>query len=176
VEAVLDRLGIAKAHYLGFSMGGVMGFALARYAPHRLATLIAIGAHPYKRPGRSAYWRNQFSQGMEAYLKGNIADAPQLARTAWYFTRRLANDAEALIALNAGEDQGLEDIITANAIPCLLYIGTKDPNYGGTMRCAKEMPHAQLFELPDMAHGESFRAVDRGLPRVKAFLAANALQ
>ena len=47
VTAVLDALSIQQAHYFGYSMGGWIGFGLAKYAPERVRTLILGGAHPY---------------------------------------------------------------------------------------------------------------------------------
>ena len=48
VTSVLDELGIAQANYFGFSLGGWIGFGLAKYAPSRLRSLIVGGAHPFE--------------------------------------------------------------------------------------------------------------------------------
>jgi pimeloyl-ACP methyl ester carboxylesterase len=47
ILAVLDTLHIATAHFFGYSMGGWIGFALAKYAPERVSSLIIGGRHPY---------------------------------------------------------------------------------------------------------------------------------
>jgi len=47
IAAVLDDLNISKAHFLGYSMGGRIGFGIAKYAPERFYSLIIGGAHPY---------------------------------------------------------------------------------------------------------------------------------
>ena len=47
VTAVLDDLGIRQVDYFGYSMGGRIGFGLAKYAPGRLRSLIVGGAHAY---------------------------------------------------------------------------------------------------------------------------------
>ncbi len=47
IVAVLDDLGIAQAHFFGYSMGGWIGFGVARYAPERFRSLIIEGQHPY---------------------------------------------------------------------------------------------------------------------------------
>lgn len=47
VTAVLDDLGIGQTDYFGYSLGGWIGFGLARCAPLRLRSLILGGAHPY---------------------------------------------------------------------------------------------------------------------------------
>ena len=62
VTAVLDAERIEKAHFWGYSMGGWVGFGMAKYAPHRVNALIIGGQHPFARdqirlpamaPGRS---------------------------------------------------------------------------------------------------------------------------
>ena len=51
VLAVLDELGIPKAHFFGYSMGGVIGFAVANFAPERLLSKFRPGFATY--PGVS---------------------------------------------------------------------------------------------------------------------------
>lgn len=41
-EGLLDALGIARAHIVGVSMGGMIGQVLAARAPHRVASLVSI--------------------------------------------------------------------------------------------------------------------------------------
>src|SRR5689334_14583758 len=44
--ALLDRLGVARAHVLGYSMGGRVALHLAAANPERVATLILESASP----------------------------------------------------------------------------------------------------------------------------------
>jgi pimeloyl-ACP methyl ester carboxylesterase len=44
---VLDDLGIKRAHVLGYSMGGVIGYTLARHYSQRLRSLAVGGTSPY---------------------------------------------------------------------------------------------------------------------------------
>ncbi len=50
IVAVLDKLKIERAHYWGYSKGGLIGFALGQYAPERFTTIIPVGASPYPMP------------------------------------------------------------------------------------------------------------------------------
>jgi pimeloyl-ACP methyl ester carboxylesterase len=45
--AVLDALGIERAHFLGSSWGARLGFALGRHAPERVVSLVLCVNQPY---------------------------------------------------------------------------------------------------------------------------------
>ena len=45
--AVLDALGIERAHFIGMSWGGRLGFGLGEHAPRRVRSLVIIGQQPY---------------------------------------------------------------------------------------------------------------------------------
>jgi pimeloyl-ACP methyl ester carboxylesterase len=77
VVAMLDELGIGKAHYLGYSLGGWIGLELAKYAPERLQSLIIGGAQPYGHSFEA--FRQMLSGGMAAW----VAAAEQMAGL-WY--------------------------------------------------------------------------------------------
>jgi pimeloyl-ACP methyl ester carboxylesterase len=47
ISTVLDDLDIPRAHYFRYSMGGGIGFAIARYAPERVPSLVIGGGSPY---------------------------------------------------------------------------------------------------------------------------------
>ena len=46
--AVLDALGIERAHFLGSSWGARLGFALGEHAPERVLSLVLCGNQPYE--------------------------------------------------------------------------------------------------------------------------------
>jgi pimeloyl-ACP methyl ester carboxylesterase len=50
VVAVLDDLGVDQADFFGYSMGGGVGYAVAKYAPARIGSYIIGGAAPYGLP------------------------------------------------------------------------------------------------------------------------------
>ncbi|MCJ7608517.1 alpha/beta hydrolase [Candidatus Bathyarchaeota archaeon] len=47
IVAVMDDLGIEKANYWGYSMGGKIGFELTRHHPSRFTSYIIGGMSPY---------------------------------------------------------------------------------------------------------------------------------
>jgi pimeloyl-ACP methyl ester carboxylesterase len=46
VTIELDAVEVERAHFWGYSMGGLIGFGVAKYAPHRINALVIGGAHP----------------------------------------------------------------------------------------------------------------------------------
>jgi pimeloyl-ACP methyl ester carboxylesterase len=45
--AVLDELGIERAHFIGNSWGGMLGFGIGEHAPERVLSLVIGGQQPY---------------------------------------------------------------------------------------------------------------------------------
>lgn len=99
VVAVLDDLGIAQAHFFGYSMGGWIGFGVARYAPERFRSLIIGGQHPYTQ---NMNWLRQL-------VRYGVENRPELSVAIWeenFFgtlsseirERMIAYDYEALLA------------------------------------------------------------------------------
>jgi len=54
VVALLDHLGIAEADLFGFSLGGLVAYAVALGAPARVGKLIVASADAHRPPGRES--------------------------------------------------------------------------------------------------------------------------
>jgi len=54
VIALLDHLGIAEADLFGFSLGGLVAYAVALGAPARVGKLIVASADAHRPPGRES--------------------------------------------------------------------------------------------------------------------------
>ena len=177
VLTVMDDLNIEKAHYLGFSMGGVIGFGIAKHAPDRFHSLIIGGMNPYVSGGESAQSRvDLLSQGIEAYLAHSEARGEPLDpdRRAWI----LANDPKALIATITAP-RGLDDmakVFPTMTMPCLLYCGDADGFYPGVKECMQHLPNATLVTFPGLGHVETVVASHMVLPHVQEFLKGAVLQ
>ncbi|WP_434113440.1 alpha/beta fold hydrolase [Methylocaldum sp. GT1TLB] len=167
VVAVLDALKIPKANFLGFSMGGWIGFGMAKYAPERVDALLVVGAHPYADQSWDAFRHidgadpGAFLTALESVLEQRIP--PELRPLV------LANDLRALAAA-AQERPALEDVLPTMAMPCLLLVGEEDARYPAVRECAKHIAHAAFVPLPGLKHTESFVRSDLVLPHIKRFL------
>lgn len=171
VLAVLDDLNIAKAHYLGYSMGGRIGWGIAKYAPHRFHSLIIGGSSPYGNPPEGLSFIELFQKGLEATL---AAMEPIFGRrwTAEEKALCAANDLKAMIALlSVDERLDIEKLLPTVTVPCLLFGGEEDPWYAGAEKCSRRMPNATFVSLPGLDHIEGIYRIDLVLPHVIKFMA-----
>jgi pimeloyl-ACP methyl ester carboxylesterase len=150
VVAILDDLGMKTAAYWGYSMGGRIGFALARHALDRVACLViggrsasAASAYP-PEPGKEPPLITALRAGPDAIMKvwGSEWMIPSLRE------RLLANDMAALIAC---QQQG--------------------PVHDPARKSASEIRGADFVSLPDLNHPAALCRSDLVLPHVEPFLA-----
>jgi pimeloyl-ACP methyl ester carboxylesterase len=169
IVAVLDKLDVDSAHFWGYSMGGRIGFGLAKHAPERVGTLVIGGMHAYER-----------RLSPPARLDGTDPDAfiasllerwgiDPAALSSGARKELFANDCQALAAAQRDEPS-MEEMLPGMAMPCLLYAGEKDPYYSGAQACAKVIPNAVFVGLRGLDHGSAFRRAVLILPRVMEFL------
>lgn len=170
VLAVLDDLGVDKTHFLGYSMGGRIGFGIAMHAPERVHSLIIGGMHPYDSGGNTTTQDRVkiLSQGMEAYVANTEAQSGPIDpdRRA----RLLANDPQALIAAISAPRGTSGDVLPTMTMPCLLYVGEADGFYDGAKECVAHIPNASFVSFPGLDHGQVSQGSDVVLPHVVDFL------
>jgi len=186
--AVLDDLGVSKAHYWGFSSGGVVGFCSAKYAPERFISVTIGGLDPYPDT-RDIGDRNPLSRKpLQGLPEGDdpVKIALEQGGDTWLHfwqsnmsvpdgmrTRLPDNDFSALIALWEQPYQWrdeVEPLLAKFPYPCLLYVGDAENNYVGMKACAKEMPLAEFITLPGFHHFDIWANSDSIVPHVKRFL------
>ena len=114
-------------------MGARIGFAIAKYAPERVRSLIIGGGSPYSQsqagPDRML---EALKQGAEAIPSHWDAPLPPSLKA-----RLVRNDVEALIALrtNVLQTPGFTEILPTMTMPCLLFAGENDPIYAENKEC-----------------------------------------
>jgi pimeloyl-ACP methyl ester carboxylesterase len=179
IVAVLDDLGLAQAHYYGYSYGGLLGWALGALAPERFSSLAIGGAHPY--PPDDAVWervermRHYFGQGMAAYIawrERQLGPWPPAFRA-----RGLRNDPQALLAfVNAAAGDRLPCFAAALArmtMPVLVLSGDDDELYAGSRarRAAEELADGTYVVIAGANHFALYARGELALPHLRAFLA-----
>ncbi len=168
VVTVLNNLHINKAHYFGYSMGGWLGFGIAKYAPERFYSLIIGGYHPYGATASPEDLARDFGNSMDTYLANDVS--PGLIMTEKHKARKLAYDLQALIASLQEDWPSLEDVLPTMTMPCLVYVGEADHHYPKVKKCVQQMPNVTFFSLPNLSHGQAFRYSHQVLPYVRKFL------
>jgi len=172
IVCVLDDLRIGKAHFLGFSMGGWVGFGIGKYAPKRFYSLIIGAMSPYKDPAKDDSHKF-FKKGKESVLADLEKKYGPKIITSAIKARWMDNDFEALVAIASSKDwlRSLEDFLPTINLPCLLFVGEADPFCPGVKKCATSMPNATFISFPNLLHVETLYRSDLVIPHIKKFLA-----
>jgi len=178
VLAVMDDLGVSKAHYMGYSMGGRIGFGLVMHALDRFHSLVlgGMGADTANTDTPPQDRIDLLRQGMAAYVAN--AEANEGPMEAGRKERLLENDPEALIAATLaprGTD-GVGELLPGLDLPCLLYCGDADGFFPGSKASAQAIPGAVFVSLPGLNHGEASRAGELVVPHVSEFLKGAAMK
>jgi len=149
VLAVLDSQDISQTVFWGYSMGGGIGFGLAKYAPERVRSLVIGGASADASDLGSAL-HHVDGRDPEAFIAA--FEARLSARFPTDFREMLlASDTRALAA--AAQDRpSMKDVLPNMAMPCLLYVGEADVSYRKAQANAKQMPQATFISLPGLSH------------------------
>lgn len=158
--AVLDELGIERAHFIGMSWGGRLGFGIGEHAAGRVLSLVIGGQQPYAWPdspltrvvteGLAA----SEVEGMEALLKGFEAfwnvQIPETRRARW-----LDNDPVALTAAwtAALAEGAISDDLSAWRVRCLIFMGAADADFlDQAGQAAQGIPGAEFIVLGEADH------------------------
>ena len=171
VVAVLDVVGVKRAHFWGYSMGGFIGFGMAKHAPQRINALVIGGQHPFARnqEGLRQLMRVGVNAGAGAFVaafqksEGLISDA--------YAARLRAGDYQAYLAMVLDRDS-MEDMLATMAMPCCVYAGEADPAFAQARSASERIPNARFFSLPGLTHMQAFYASRAVVPQVVEFLDA----
>ena len=158
--AVMDDLSIDRAVYWGYSMGGGIGWAAARYAPQRFEAFIIGGSEPFRTDADREGIRNS-----AARIRANPDGYP-------------GQDVEALYASQMGSTLGpnFEDVLPTMTMPCLVYVGEDDPRLDAITRAAGLMPNVTFFTLPERDHSATHRDAEAVVSRAIPFLANVAMK
>jgi pimeloyl-ACP methyl ester carboxylesterase len=159
--AVLDRLGIERAHFIGKSWGGRLAFGIGEHAPERVLSLVIGGQQPYAWPDSplvrlvtGALGAGHAEASMEPLVRafedfwGVRFPDPQRAR--WLDNDPAALDAAWRAALTEG---AISADLARWRTRCLIFIGAADADFlDGARRAASEIPNAELLVVGEADH------------------------
>ncbi|MCX6101559.1 MAG: alpha/beta fold hydrolase [Candidatus Bipolaricaulota bacterium] len=169
VVTVLDALEIPVAAFFGYSMGGWICFACAKWAPERFSAFLLGGQHPYAQTmsGAREWLRVGEEEGAGAFIDlwerevGPLRPAERERMRSFDFTAMRA----------AAQDRGsLEPTLPEIRVPCLLFAGANDEVHGLADRAAAQIHSARFVSLPDLNHAEVMARSDLVAPMVRGFL------
>jgi pimeloyl-ACP methyl ester carboxylesterase len=169
VIAVLDDLEIEKAHFLGYSMGGWVGFGLARYGPDRFHSLIIGGAHPYAQSMERIRQlvRQGIEHGAEAFIKAREKTLGVMSSE--QRERMSLCDFNALMAV--AQDRPDESaVLPTMKMPCLIFVGELDAACQLARESAQHVLNSRFVVLPALDHSECIKHSDLLVPQVRRFL------
>jgi pimeloyl-ACP methyl ester carboxylesterase len=185
VVAVLDAVGVEHAHFIGFSWGARLGFAVGEHAPERVASLVLCGNQPYAwdpawplvRACSSAVAASR-GGGMKGFVETfeSLLDHrfPEPERT-WM----LENDPAALDAAwtSALAEGPVSKDLGTWRVPCLIYAGAGDTDiHDSARKAAAEIPGATFLSLAGRSHFSAEDEVNELLPHVLDLLHSSTLE
>lgn len=178
VVKLLDHYGIDKAHFMGVSLGGMIGFGLAINHSGRLASLIAVSSRADAPEAFRAPWDERIAMvqkdGMEALVK------PTVER--WFAPEYLASHGETRQFIEtmirttavegfAGIGRALQKLdylpgLGKISVPTLLIAGARDAPIPDAMQKIHEMIAPSHYEivadaghLPNVEKSAEFNAI-----------------
>lgn len=166
IAAVLAELGIGRAHFCGYSMGGWLAFGMALFHPTMVASLIVGGAHPYEEKfdafnGVDGTDQEAFVAALEQFIGERIG---RQARSVI-----LQNDLVALCAAAIDRDS-FSSRLSELAAPLFMFVGDRDQRLAPMQRAAAEVDGSALIVLPNLGHATALSARATLMPHIKAFL------
>ena len=175
VVAVLDELGVERAHVVGLSWGGRLAFGIGEHAPERVLSLVIIGQQPYAMDPDGPLARAVVDaleasreRGIEALVRafeGTAGRYPEPVRTAY-----LAADAAAMRAASAAvmSEGAVSGSLGEWRVRCLICVAADDVDFfDQAKRAADEIPNAEFVSIGGTDHLDVDTArVDPVLPAV----------
>lgn len=166
--AVLDAAGVAEAHVLGVSLGGIVAQELALSAPGRLRTLTLVATHPGGAdvvppdPEVLAMLQNRHALEPEAAIRAGVPAGYHPSTPADV----IDEDVRRRLALPTGADGYLAQLtgglayggalsrLPALRVPVLVLTGADDRTIPVTNShvIAEAIPHSRLVVLDDTGH------------------------
>jgi pimeloyl-ACP methyl ester carboxylesterase len=168
VVALLDHLRIAEADLFGFSLGGLVAYAVALGAPARVGKLIVASADAHRPPGRESVPldedRMPTAADFQAMRDAYDAVAPDPAHF---------DEIAAKTSAMVHQFTGWTDELRSLQAPTLLIFGDRDFSpLPDALELFELLPDAQLAILPGTTHVGVTQRASELLPLITRFLDA----
>jgi len=186
---LLDALGIAETHFVGVSMGGLIGMTAALTRPSRIKSLVLCDTTACYGPGVRPMWEDRIrvaeSEGMTAAL---VDRTMAIWFTEAFRTKRPEVVERIAAMLRKSDPRGyaaairaiafvdLSERIRAIICPTLVVVGEQDPGTPPAMARVihERIPGAELLILPGAMHCAVAEDADRFLRALLDFIEARS--
>lgn len=165
VMALMDKLGLPSAHFIGLSMGGMMAFQLAAASPERVRSAVIVNSAPELVP-------HSFRQQLQIWQRLTLARLTQPSQTGKFLSQRLfpkpeqealrqrfvaewsENDKAAyLTSMKALVGWSVLDKVGAITCPILVISGDRDYTAVEAKQAfVDKIPGARLVVIADSGH------------------------
>lgn len=163
---LLDALGIERTHWVGLSIGGMIGYGLGIEHPDRLATIVACDSRSDAPPDYAAYFQHRIDLAHEKGMEGVVE--PTIER--WFTPETRAKNPPVLDKVrsmireaspvgHAGCCEALKLLSFGSRlheirVPTLILGGAKDKGAppDALAEVAGKIPEAEHIVIPDAGH------------------------
>lgn len=148
-EALLERLGVSRAHVMGYSMGARIAAVLALNAPDKVASLVFGGLGAGMTEGVGAW--DTIADALLAEDPETISD--ERGRMFRAFADQTESDRRALAAcISTSRERLTPEQIGRIRQPALVAVGTKDDIAGAPGALADLLPNGTVFAIEGRDH------------------------
>ena len=179
VVSVLDELNIEKAVFWGYSMGGRIGLAAAKYTPERFTAYVIGGNGLSEKDLKEEIEELQgyirlFEQGTDYWIEF-LENMRGTKLKDWEYEKWRNADLNGYIAyMSYYENIGMAEYLPKLTAPFLFYAGLEDVYPHSTaMACAEIMQNADFVSLSGLNHSGASIGSKAALPYVLRFLEKN---
>ena len=167
--AVLDAVGIERAHVVGASMGGAITQIVVLKYPERVNSITlactACRNHPWRRELLNSWATTAGERGMGAmtseaarWVIGPRSFRRLMPAFGWLGPLAMGRPAHAFVAqvrAILATDEAMADALSAVRVPALVIVGNQDilTPRGDSEELAERIPGAELVVISGAAHG-----------------------
>lgn len=191
LTALLDHLGIRRAVWMGYSMGGRIALTCATVAPERCAALVLEGASPgladeserlQRMVNDEALARRILREGVQGFVdywqsiplfasQARLSPDARAALRAQRLKNRSLGLANSLRGVGAGAQPPVHDRLPSLDIPTLCVVGAEDAKFTAIAReMCRALPSGRLAVIPEAGHAAHLEQPERFNQAVLGFL------
>ena len=151
MAAFLDKLGIEKAHIIGYSCGAYVGCYMAANYPDKVKSLVTIGgaAHPRPEGAEDFLPENLIKNGHTDFIEDMKARHFEAHRGDWQtYLKNTVKDWQTQPNLTDAEWQNIK-------CPCFFINGENDP-FGTVEELQEKVPASKVYKVIGGGHRPHF--------------------